>query len=293
MLDSAAAPDSRPVFHLDGALLVPTGLATGPWYADSQHGSAMLGLLARAVEQFPAPGPVQVTRLTVDFMRAAPLIPVSTPVRLLRRGRTTEVLETEITANGEVYARATAMRFRVADLPVTDEAPRYGLGRPMHLPSADEIPSADGLDRSEEDAFHMALEMRPNVGPEGPAIWFRMRNSLVAGEALTPTVRAAIVADWTYAVPIVHQALLGNEAQEERSLSPISPINPDTSVNLHRPMEGEWVCLDAHVYYGDLGAGTAVAQLFDERGPIGHSSQSLLIREGERMPAAERERSRH
>jgi hypothetical protein len=250
----------------------------------------MLGLLARAVEQHPTNRPVQVTRLTVDFIRAAPLLPVSTPTRILRAGKTTEILEAEISANGEVYARATAMRFRLADLPVTDEAPRYGHGRPMVLPSAEEIPSTDGLDQDNADAFHMALEMRPNLASDGPAIWFRMCNPLVEGEALTPFVRTAIVADWTYAVPIVHRALSGHEMEDERSLS---AINPDTSINLHRPTEGEWVCLDAHVYYGDLGAGTAVAQLFDLRGPIGHASQSLLIREGERMPAAERERSRH
>ena len=48
---SALVPDSRPVFRRDGELLVPTPLATGPWYAGSQHGSAMLGLLARAVDR--------------------------------------------------------------------------------------------------------------------------------------------------------------------------------------------------------------------------------------------------
>jgi acyl-coenzyme A thioesterase PaaI-like protein len=290
MENAPDTPTDRPVFQLDGELLVPTGLATGPWYAGTQHGSAMLGLLARAVELHPASGPVQVTRMTVDFMRAAPMSPVSTPTRILRSGKTTEVLEAGIEVDGQVYARATAMRFRVADLPVTEEAPRYGDGRRLCLPSEDEVPSPDGIDQSDPDAFHTTLEMRPDAGSEGPAIWFRMRNPLVEGELLTPIVRAAIIADWTYAVPIVHKALMGHVMTEPRRFS---AINPDTTFNLHRPMEGEWACLDAHVYYGDLGAGTAVAGLFDERGPIGHSSQSLLIREGERMLDAQREQSRH
>ena len=61
-------------------------------------------------------------------------------------------------------------------------------------------------------------------------------------------------------------------------------INPDTTLNLHRMPEGEWVCLDARAIYDGHGAGTASARLYDARGAIGHSSQSLLVRGFEARP---------
>ena len=64
------APDF-PVFHQDGERLMPTHLATGPWYPGTQHGSAMLLMAAIAVERVSTNIPRQVTRLTVDMMSAA------------------------------------------------------------------------------------------------------------------------------------------------------------------------------------------------------------------------------
>jgi hypothetical protein len=48
--------------------------------------------------------------------------------------------------------------------------------------------------------------------------------------------------------------------------------------------EGEWLCLDARATYDAHGAGTAFARLYDARGAIGLSSQSLLVRGLESRP---------
>ncbi len=284
MQDSSNPSDQQPVFHRDGDLLVPGPLATGPWYEGSQHGSAMLGLLARAIELHPSQGPMQITRLTVDLMRAAPMAPVTTRAHSRRTGKTVEVVEAELQAGGETYARASAMRFRVTDLPVTPYLPeRYGDAQPMVLCGPEQVPNPEGLAvaAENEESFYFALEMRPSLGREGPAIWIRIKNPLVEGEALTPGVRAAISADWVYAVPTVYRALTQPGLPPEPSFS---FINPDASVNLHRPVEGEWIGLDAHVYFGQVGAGTAIGLLCDERGPVGHASQSILLRGPEKRP---------
>ena len=82
-----------PCVALDGELVVPQPLATGPWYAGSMHGSAMLALLARAVERHPSEHDMQVTRFTVDMMRAAPMRPVTTPTVCHHAGRSSESIE--------------------------------------------------------------------------------------------------------------------------------------------------------------------------------------------------------
>ena len=46
---------------------------------------------------------------------------------------------------------------------------------------------------------------------------------------------------------------------------------------LHRQPVGEWVCLDAVTHPQPHGIGLAESAIFDETGPIGRSTQTLLI----------------
>ena len=55
-------------------------------------------------------------------------------------------------------------------------------------------------------------------------------------------------------------------------------INVDLTVHLHRPLAGEWVCLDAITIPEPSGIGIADTALYDERGPIGRAVQTLLDR---------------
>jgi len=242
MLRSPAVPLPEAIFHADGDAFAPTGLARGPWYPDTQHGSPMLGLLARAVENLPAERPVQVTRLTVDLLRAAPMSPVPTRTRLVRRGSSVEGIEAELFAGDELCARASALRFRINDVAISAAASGEYDAEPPPLPErAASFGWSDGGGADPEHALHHALELRPVPGFESPTAWLRM------------------------VVPFV-------------------AINPDTTLNLHRMPEGEWLCLDARATYDSHGAGTAFARLLDSRGPVGHSSQSLLVRGLEARP---------
>jgi hypothetical protein len=272
----------RAIFEARGDRIEPTGLARGPWYPGTQHGSSMLGLLARAVERHPSERAMQVTRLTVDFSRAAPLAPVTTPTRLVHGGKSVELIEARIEAGGETFARATGLRFRQAEVDLTGASPRYGMGPRHPLPAPGEGPQLPALNESDVEAFHLALEMRPTLAVEVPAMWFRLRCPFVAGEETSPFVRTAVIADWTYSIPFMQDLLVDPEsARRERDFT---TINPDTSLNLHRPMIGEWLCMDSHVHYAGGGAGSAVALLHDEAGPVGHASQSILIRGPEKRP---------
>lgn len=280
----------RAIFHSEGDTLVPSTLARGPWYHGSQHGSAMLGLLARAVERHPSTQPMQVARLTIDLTRAAPMAPLTTPTRTIHAGKSVELVEATIESGGKTFARASAMRFRIEEIDVSDATPPSGTGKPFLLPPAGTGVTLPGLDGGEFEAFHRALEICPPVGTEAPAMWFRLRCPFVAGEAMSPVVRTAAVADWTYSLPFLRTLLIDPEAaRRERSFT---TINPDTSLNLHRPMVGEWLCMESQVHHGGYGAGSAVALIHDAEGPIGHASQSLLIRGADKRPVVHEEMRR-
>ena len=281
------SPPADFIFAPDGGAFAPSELARGPWYPDTQHGSPMLALLARAVEQLPGERPAQVTRLTIDLMRAAPMAPVRTEARVVRRGSAVEVLEAELTAGGEVCARASALRFRTADIPVPEELDGSA-ARPPELPEQGaRFPWSDPSAGAPDNPLQHALELRPVPGFEQPIAWLRLRVPLVAGEPNSPLVRTAFVSDMTYSVPLMRQMVQRGRAGF--ALRPFVSINPDTTLNLHRAAEGEWICLDARASYGSTGAGTAYARLYDARGAFGHSSQSLLVRGIEAAPARWRE----
>lgn len=54
-------------------------------------------------------------------------------------------------------------------------------------------------------------------------------------------------------------------------------INPDLTIYLHRHPVGEWIALASETLPDPQGVGVAESRLYDERGPIGRSVQSLLI----------------
>jgi hypothetical protein len=270
----------------DSDLLHPTALAQGPWHEGTQHGSAMLGLLARGLERHPSERPLQVTRLTADMLRAAPIGPTRVPTTTIKRGKTTDLVEARIESEGVVYARATAMRFRLEDIDTREGLALYPSER-FVLPNDFEIRRSSSLPATEAEAFINALDMRVALGTESPAVWFRLKVPFVGGETNSAMVRTAIAADWAYSIPTM-QNFLTQPFDHPRPVRPFTSINPDTTINLHRPLDGEWICLHTHMFYGSVGAGTAIAMLQDPIGPIGHVSQSILVRGPDKMSLSER-----
>jgi hypothetical protein len=280
------ASGDRALFDLDagsggaGERFVPTELCRGPWYPDTQHGSPMLGLLARAVEALPSERPMQVARLTVDLMRAAPLAPVQVAAAVRRAGKSVEFCEASLLAGGEEFARATAMRFRTAEVDVPDDLD----GSPPAPPPLPDDDGGMGWPRRPDgvEAMHDCFSVRPVPGFETPTAWFRLDVPLVRGEAPSPLVRVAITSDFAYSLPLMRR--LRRDGGESLMRRPFVSINADTTINLHRPPRGEWLCVDTRSHVDPIGAGTAGARLYDGDGVVGLVSQSLLVRGPESAP---------
>jgi hypothetical protein len=54
-------------------------------------------------------------------------------------------------------------------------------------------------------------------------------------------------------------------------------VNPDLTVHVHAPAQGEWIGLDATTRLSAYGSGTTVSGLYDVRGQVGWAVQSLLV----------------
>jgi hypothetical protein len=246
--------------------LVPTELTRGPWDPDAQHAGPPAALLGRAVERCEPADGAQVGRITFEILRPVPLEPLTVTARVVRPGRSVELLEASLSGpDGEVM-RATAWRLRTRDVELAPEPP------PEEPPL--------GPDRGRETAFfptgvdagyHTGVEYRfvrgAFVDPGPATVWMRMRVPLVEGEEPSPLVRVLVVAD------------SGNGVSATLDWRRYLFINTDLSVHLMRMPAGEWVCLDAVTYPESHGIGLADTSLWDERGRIGRAAQTLLVRE--------------
>jgi hypothetical protein len=107
------------------ALYLPTGesdtfdatdLTEGPWAPGVQHGGPPSALLARAVERTPTTiaGASQVVRISYDILGPMPVTRLRTPARVVRPGRSVELVEAALVAGDRTVMRARAWRIKVA-----------------------------------------------------------------------------------------------------------------------------------------------------------------------------------
>lgn len=261
------ATDGEALFRRDGDLLVPGPLTTGPWYQGTLHGSAMLAAMGRAAERHPSEVDRQVVRLTVDMMRAAPMAPLRVETTTARSGKSIDVVDIAMYADDELYVRGTALRMRTADLAV-DEAEDAAHPSP---PARDHVAASPFTKAGpERPGFHHAID----VQVDGDVVWFRLGAPVVEGEANTSFVTVAAIADWTYASPHLIRSARG-DAPPTRA---VYAINADTTISTFRPLSGCWLGLRTTAHTGSLGAGASNAHLYDDLGPLGFSTQSILVR---------------
>jgi hypothetical protein len=251
-----------------------TELARGPWDPGSLHGGPVSALLARAVERHPADGVDWfVARLTVELERPVPLDPVAWTVTTTRPGRKVSLVEATLTLadTDRVLARARALRIRRAPVPLPhdDAAKAPHLVLPGPPPGPEESTRERSTTTIYEGFHNVACEHRFAEGgwaePGATIGWIRLLVPVIAGEAPLPLQRVVAAADFA------------NGISHALSFDTHTFINPDLTVHVFRPLEGEWVGLASRSLYGDDGVGLSDTALYDTRGRVGRSNQSLFL----------------
>lgn len=261
--------DAPALFVRDGARFLPTDLARGPWSPDALHGGPPGALLATRLEQHEGGhdggDAMHVARVTVELLRPVPVRPLAVTTRLARPGRKVQLVEGSLLDGEREVARATVLRIRRADLALP-----AGMSSAAPPPGPETVSAAPSMTRPYLGFHNAGVEhrfVRGALAEAGPATdWIRLRVPLVEGEATSPLARVVAAADF------------GNGVSW--TLSPLDGwqfINPDLTVYLHRYPVSEWVCLEATTHAEPHGVGLAESRLWDERGAIGHSLQSLLL----------------
>jgi hypothetical protein len=238
-----------------------TSHTAGPWDGGAQHGGPPSALLGRAMLRCQPRLDMMITRFTCEILGAIPVGEIGVAARVVRPGRSVELLEATASASGREVARAAAWRVLRTGGPLV--RPRQPAPPPLPAEPPAPPPAAWG------DGYMSAIEWRPARGgldaPGPAALWTRMRYPLVPDEEPGPLERVLVTAD------------SGNGASWELDIGRWLFINPELTVHLHREPAGEWICLDAQTAITPGGAGLATSALSDLGGPVGVAAQSLLI----------------
>ena len=274
MTDAFFAPTADPDRFLAGPA------SAGNWSPNLQHAGPPSALLVRAMERL-APsivGPVQVTRFAVDILGPVPVGEVEVGARISRPGRTVELVEAHLSADGRPAMVARAWRTRVAALdlpvpagpvPVDGELPGFPSG-PVTVPP---IPDGDRRgtyrlamwNRGYADAIDWRFVTGSEEGGEPVAVWARQRIPLIAGEDPTPLSRLLLLAD------------TGNGLSRVLDVDTWWFINTELTVHLHRQPEGEWFLLAARSIVEPTGRGMTETELHDRHGRLGRAAQALIV----------------
>ena len=236
-----------------------TAHTAGPWDLRSQHAGPPAALLGRALERTEPRADTLLARITFEILGPVPVAEVEVESRVVRPGRTVELLEAVLSAGGRPAMTARAWRLPLTPAP---EAAAPGAAAPPPRPDEATPPPHDF-------GYGHAVEIRFAAGgwhELGPATaWTRLKVGVVPDEAPSPLQRVLAVAD------------SGNGISAVMSWDDWLFINPELTVHVVRPPAGEWVVLDAATTISPGGAGLARSTLSDETGPVAYGAQSLLV----------------
>lgn len=257
------------LFTTDGAGVRATDLTRGGWSDEHQHGSPPSGLLARAIEHVETASPMQVVRFTIDLWRPVPVDRLRVETRVRRDGRRIQVVDSFLIAAGVEVGRASALKIRTTQLSLPDRDEEKW-EQPLPPDRAHELEWSDRWGERPFTRFHLdAVEIRTfdnSFLSHGPATsWFRLRYPLVEGEADTPFVRLATVADMSNG---------NSQALDPREWL---YVNPDITLYAHRMPLGEWIGMKSAAHQHSSGIGLADTRVFDEHGPLGRINQAQLL----------------
>jgi hypothetical protein len=232
---------------------------SGPWDPRLQHAGPPAALLARALERCEPRPEMLLSRITCEILHAVPVGEVTVSARVARPGRSVELLEASLEANGREVVRASAwrvLRTQADAVPAAYEPPP--------LP-AEDTPLPERFAAPYLRAVEWRMVHGGFVEPGPAAAWTRLRVSVVEGEEPSGLERLMAVAD------------SGNGLSSVLDWTDTWFINPELTVHVEREPRGEWICLDAATSISQGGAGLAQSTLSDADGAVARGAQTLYV----------------
>lgn len=244
---------ATPVCTFDGTHWIPGPFAKGPF--PGMHGGVSGGLLAAEMEKKATElGAGAGLQMSLSLLRPTPMEPVSVSVRTLRQGRRSLQLAAELTCGGKLCAAASALFLTPAPLgfvPERDLIPAEVGGELFHVGRVTDAPW-----------FFEACEMRRE---ESGRIWMRHLNPVVENMGNLTSVLS--LADWA----------TGLSRPDWVDANNVAFPNPEITIHIQRPLEGEWLAVDSEPHWNPSGLGITTSNLYDTKGYLGRATQPVVL----------------
>lgn len=246
---------------LDRGRYASTIHAQGAWAEEHQHMSPVSGLLVHAIENCDPRPDLLLSRVAFDILGVIPVGEVMVTSRVIRPGRTIELVEAEMISGNRVVVRATAWR-----LAISDTAAIAG-DAILPMPGPDAGREWDGS-QTWKGGFIRSLRFRVLPGWQSGhgRVWIRSTVDLLDGVPTSESAGFFAMIDTANGIAV--------RADPSTVLFP----NTDLTVHLIRQPVGGWLGLDTTVSFGPDGVGLTASVLHDLSGPIGRAAQTLTIR---------------
>lgn len=197
-------------------------------------------------------------RLAAEFVGAVPAAAIEVRTRVVRAARSAALAEVTVAGGGRDCLHVRVWFVRDADTSaLLPDAPTR-----LEVPDV-----APGLDT--DFPYGASLEwrfVRGGMSTPGPgAAWVRPRTRLMDGYEYSGLARTVLIADSASGI------------SAELDWSEWSFVNVDVDVHLARPVEGEWILMDAVTQLGPHGSALARSTISDVHGPVGAGLQTLVL----------------
>ncbi|QAY58980.1 thioesterase family protein [Microbacterium protaetiae] len=249
--------------RLDETSFRATVHVQGAWNDEEQHVAPALGLMVHALERAHArrtDTPLQLSRVAFDILGVMPIDVVELTTRVVRPGRTIELVEAVLSHGGR-----PAVIGRAWFLSTADTAALAGSRLPPP-PGRDDLERWDTSEVWPGRFVNTVETLRHQVEPGRAWAWMRPLVPLLEGETVSPTARLIGVVD------------IVNGLTVRASPDAVHFPNVDLTAHLLREPVGEWFAADTTVSFGPSGLGLTHTILHDDAGPLGTVSQSLTVR---------------
>lgn len=237
--------------------------AQGAWNPHEQHMAPASGIMAAELESFSPRSDVRIGRISFDIFGLIAAGDFSITTRVIRPGKTIELLEAEMQSNGVTCIVARAWRMRVQDSTVIAGLEDSPVSHP------DTLLPWDGMLRW-PGGYIQSIEVKAEESRRAGKgiVWLSNSKEMVAGQATSDFVRLMGMVDTANGVV----------PRQEQEITWGFP-NLDLQVHMYRYPTGRWLGLESTQQYGADGIGLTSAILHDIKGPFGRSEQILTLRE--------------
>lgn len=249
--------------RLDTHRFLATDEVSGAWDIEQQHIAPALGLLAHAVEldrDRRRDDGLRVGRLSYDILGTVPVDAFEVAVRVVRPGRTIELVEASL-RHGErdiVLLRAWLMQAR--------DSERVA-GTPLNrMPSPTDLTAWDPTSLWPGGFIATAEVRRDQQEPGRARFWVRSRTTLLDDEPVSDLASFTGLLD------------IANGMTVRAAPSEVAFPNVDLTAHFFVEPRGEWVGFDTSVSFGGSGLGLTSSVIHDRHGPVGTLAQILTVR---------------